>query len=146
MFVIAIIVFVACFQGIESNTFGGLTPNQAGNNPVLQLNASLECRPRPIIKDLGKTSEKIHPRNIKLYQCSGFDGSSTTKNHMCVPTKINEVKVEFYQHSEDGNMEKTQKSFYNETECAMKCVCTLNGYQCPNNPRDVTVTPCPSDM
>jgi len=141
MLFIAIVVFVKCFQGIESNTSSGSTTSEVGNNPIIEPRTSAQCRPRPIIKDLGETSEEVYPRNIKLYQCSGFDGSPTTKNHMCVPTKRNEVKVVFYQYGE-----KTQQSFYNETECTMKCVCTLNGYQCPNNPHDVIVTSCPLDM
>ena len=55
------------------------------------LEKSQPCRPRPVIKDLGRVNEALQPCNVLIYQCNGFDGPITTRNEKCVATKRSEV-------------------------------------------------------
>ena len=145
MFLLFSIIQLVLFVCVEANTFPqkptvDVSLSSSSQSPGIQLGE--ECRPRPVIRDLGRANEAIHPRNVRLYQCSGFDGFPTTKNEMCVPTTRREVRVVFY----DVDMEeKVVRSFYNDTECGMKCVCTLNDHVCDDSPLDVVVN-CPDQL
>jgi len=91
-----------------------------------------KCQPRPVVKNVGEISEQISVRNVRLYECSGFDGDITTRNHMCVPTETNSVSIKIRTYP-DWDTQVT-KTFINHTACSMKCVCMKDFelWKCPN--------------
>lgn len=110
---------------VGSNNF---EPNDGQTTTTNTLEKSQPCRPRPVIKDLGRVNEALQPRNVLIYQCNGFDGSLTTRNEKCVATKRSEV---IYKNIYNLDLnEQMEMSVFNDSECAMKCVCELNGHQC----------------
>lgn len=96
------------------------------------------CMPRPVVKRTDYLN-KVVPRAVTVSECSGYSSQEhghRERNHLCVPTQVNEFAVELC--GSDGEVELMR--FRNHTMCSMKCVCEKDGFQCTGDVfRDV---PC----
>ena len=107
------------------------------------LKKHLDCRPRPVVKEVGDLHERLKPRNLVLHQCSGYSGDVGLRNHKCVSTEKRTVSYKVYNF--DRNIVET-RSHDNHTACAMRCVCMRKmDYWQTNDPSTVEVTWCPPE-
>lgn len=102
------------------------------------------CRPRPVMKTVAKVYVAAFPRTVTVSECSGFDEADDILRHSykCLPTELKEYSVTYKKGM--GLYEDTEH-FVNHTKCEMKCVCELNGYECPTEDKyeDEAKIPCP---